>query len=39
MLSALSILPCEIFKIGVSKIQFSVLAGLELVNQEGLLKH
>ena len=39
MLSALGILPCEIFKIGVSKIQFPVLARQELVNQEGLLKH
>ena len=39
MLSALGILPCEIFKIGVSAIQFPMLAGLELVNQEGLLKH
>ena len=36
MLSALGILPCEIFKIGVSEIQFPMLAGLELVNQEGL---
>ena len=36
MLSALGILPCEIFKIAVSKIPFPVLAGLELVNQEGL---
>ena len=33
MLSALGI------KIGVSEIQFPMLAGLELVNQEGLLKH
>ena len=39
MLSALGILPCEIFKIGVSKIQFPVFTGLQLVNQEGLLKH
>ena len=39
MLSALGILPCEIFKIGVSEIQFPMLAGLQLVNQEGLLKH
>lgn len=39
MLSALGILPCEIIKIGVSKIQFPILAGPELVNQEGLSKH
>ena len=36
MLSALGILPCEIFKMGVSKIQFPVLGGPELVNQGGL---
>ena len=32
-------LPREIIKIGLSKMQFPVFSGSELVNQEGILRH
>ena len=32
-------LPLESFKIGLSKMQFPVFPGPELINWEGLLRH